>query len=321
MTQKIPINRIPASELLRDEAPMINDAQSAIDQGLSAFQGGTIDHSLLQDDPDLANPHQSAFAQTMNNAAAQEVAQEPTEAKPARETNKEYNLRMMREQKEAVESELKQLKQQMGYQQQHEYQHPIQYNNNQRYNFAQQPQQQQYDLSKIADDALLEGRDFKLYLNQAKEELRQELQGVKAESAATAATARLRMQYNDFDQVVSKENIKDFAAARPPLYRSMLSNPDMYDAGDSAYWMIKKFILEEDGQTSHNQQYQPQRQNYDDSQQRIQQNLQRPRTAAKIGTQGEATTLGRLTEGRRVLTESDKQRTRELLEKTRKFGY
>lgn len=346
IANKIPINRVPASE-------MIHDTQSAIQAGLNDFQdsGMLADASLMRDDSELSrNPniqaapkksYKTSHADQLNQDISQHggeiqetiepvrgdiettsseqsvdqpIQERQTLQQPKQETQKEFNIRILRQKAEEAEERAARLENMLKQQQQYQqYQQPNQYQQ-QQYQQQVQPQEERIN---IEDDALIEGKQLKKYIQQLENKFTKNLQQVNRHAIESAAEARLKSQFSDFENVVSVENIKNFAAIYPEEYRSMQSNPDIYAQGKTAYTMIKNLgIL--DVNTP-----QPQR-NYQDTDRRIANNLSRPRTASQVGSQPDSSTLGSLGSysngGRRVLSEADKQRVRENLKQKRQFS-
>ena len=231
---------------------------------------------------------------------------------PKKESQKDFNMRTMREQKEAAERKMKEMEnaynQRQQWEMQQQYKQP-QYN---------QPQQQTTDEINIADEELIDGRQLKKILAQAEQRNNERIQRLAQESAAMAAATRLKTQFTDFDRVVNTDAMKDLATIYPEEYQAALATKDVYAAGKTLYNMIKNFgILD-----MHDAPAPAQKQNtYQDQDRRIQNNLTKPRTAAKVGMQADGSTLGQLGDySRRVLTEADKDRVRQRLQQSRMYS-
>lgn len=341
-TNTATLTRIPVDKS-RSPSELIQDTQSAIDYSMNSFSqdaGMMADRSMLTDDPELnrapanrplkemgtkshaaalqdttetTESEPSAFVEAMTATDNQEptvVAQAPVVTK--KETQKEFNIRMLREQKEAAERRAQDaenaLKQRQQWEAQQQYKQP-------NYN---QHQQQTNDEITIADEELIDGRQLKKILAQAEQRNNERIQRISQEAAAMAAATRLKTQFTDFDRVVSTDAIKDLATIYPEEYQAALATKDVYAAGKTMYNMIKNFgILD-----MHDAPVVQQKQNtYQDQDRRIQNNLARPRTAAKVGMQADGSTLGQLGDySRRVLTEADKERVRDRLKNARMYS-
>jgi hypothetical protein len=156
---------------------------------------------------------------------------EPTPATPA-PSDKEINIRNLRDRAEQAERRAADLERTI------------------QQNMAQQKatKLELVDDDDIAvdDDSLVEGKHLKkMYKKQNQElkEIKRMLEESSTKSSSANAEWRLKTQYTDFDSVVNEDNIRKLAALKPALYRSMLSNPDLYDKGETAYDMIKTLVL------------------------------------------------------------------------------
>ena len=242
---------------------------------------GTKSHADALNEP----TEQSAFVEAItsaDNAEQPVVAEAPVISK--KESQKEFNMRMMREQKEAAERKLKEMENAYNQRQQWE----AQQHYKQQYN---QPQKQIQDEITIADEELIDGRQLKKILAQAEQRNNERIQRIAEEAAANAAATRLKTQFSDFDRVVNTDAIKDLATIYPEEYQAALATKDVYAAGKTMYNMIKNFgILD-----MHDAPVVQQKQNtYQDQDRRIQNNLVKPRTAARVGMQADGSTLGQL---------------------------
>jgi hypothetical protein len=146
-------------------------------------------------------------------------SQETQEAspQPKEDNSKEYNFRKMRERLEQLEQE------------------------NQRYREIKQASQEE----ELGEDDLVEGRHFKKGLNEIKEMIRQkELESVPE---------KLRGKFEDFDQVVTKENLEKLKDTEPELFFSIQSGDGrsangLYAKGVAAYKTLKSLGYSPDGQ-------------------------------------------------------------------------
>jgi hypothetical protein len=107
------------------------------------------------------------------------------------------------------------------------------------------------------------------------------------------AELRLKSQFPDFEAVVTVDNLKKLAATKPALHRVILANQDAYDAGYTAYEVIKNSGLID---TS-----------YAEQDRKIEENKYKPRAAANAAPQVGDSPLSRVGDyDRRVLTEDRK---------------
>lgn len=134
--------------------------------------------------------------------------------------DKEYNFRQLREGKKQLEEENNRLKDQIR---------EISQKNSTDENI------------EIADDDLAEGKHLKkLY-----KEIRQLQTFIKQKDVETIPE-RLKSRFNDFDQVVTKENIEKLKTSEPELYKSITSGDDLFSKGVSAYKALKAFGIASD---------------------------------------------------------------------------
>ncbi len=106
-------------------------------------------------------------------------------------------------------------------------------------------QQQEEEDFQIEPDALAEGKHLKKVMQKIKR-LEDENRKHRQQSTVDMTEARLKMQYPDFDKVVSKESIESLRQSYPEIAESIHSNPDIYKRAVSAYTIIQKMGLYED---------------------------------------------------------------------------
>lgn len=150
----------------------------------------------------------------MSEELNQPVEQPVQEAKSERD----YNFKMMRERAEAAERRAADIEAQ--YAARHQKHVGISENND--------------------DDGDLVEKRYVRKLERELEKTREERQADKA----ALSERLLRQAYRDFDDVVSTENIEKLARKKPATYRSIQSNPDLFDKGEAAYDAIKTFLVE-----------------------------------------------------------------------------
>jgi len=217
----------------------------------------------------------------------QEVAQEQVQEQPVQQASpekahQEQNWKLLRERADAAERRAQELER------------LIQMNMN-----AQQPKEVQPDQEddlELNDDMYIEGKQFKKYIKNLKQDLnntKKQLEEFNKRSSQTNAEMHLKSQFTDFESIVTEENMKKLAAQKPSLYRSIMSTPDMYDRGVTAYEMIKSSGLSIG--------------EYDSQNRRLEENRSKPRSAANVAPQAGETPLARVGDyDRRILTEARK---------------
>ena len=224
-------------------------------------------------------------------AAEQQIAEQPKQT----ESQKEYNFRALRERAEAVErrnAELERLLQ-------------MNMSQNQQSTKMQIEEDDDFDVS---DDSYIEGKQFKKYVNNLKKELKktkQQFEEYSAASSLTNAEIRLKSQFNDFDLVVSADNLSKLKDQKPALYRSIMANQDIYDRGYTAYELIKSAGLSGS--------------EYAEQDRKLEENRSKPRAVANANPQSGDTPLARIGDyDRRILSEERKEQLRRQVEEAKR---
>lgn len=178
-------------------------------------------------------------------------AQSPEESSPQKEiSDKEKNFLRMRETKEQLERENRELKQAIQ-------------------SHAQPKTSEDEEDSGIDDDDIVEGKAYnKLY--KKVESLERSYQ---IDKIATVPD-RLKSKFSDFDQVVTQENVEKLKQAEPELYSSITSGSDLYAKGVSAYKTLKALGIATPSQ------------DYSSDKEMVQQNQIKPRSAQAVKGQG-----------------------------------
>ena len=169
---------------------------------------------------------------------AQEQAEiEPTQnevaqAAPQPESDKEINLRILRERSERAEKERDEAVR---------YMRDMQAQMNQRNAppVEQEDDEPEYTLS---EDALVEGKHLAAY-NKKIRRLEEQINSYQQYNNSVTTETRLKAQYPDFDRVVSKENVEALKAQYPELAHSLSANPDLYTKAVSTYTLMKKLNI------------------------------------------------------------------------------
>lgn len=105
------------------------------------------------------------------------------------------------------------------------------------------PVQEEDDLG-IGDGDLAEGKHLKT-LNREIKQLKSQLK----EQQISTIDSRLQLQYPDFGQVVTAENIETLKQTDPELAATLRHNPDPYQQGIAAYKLLKRLGISQE-QTS-----------------------------------------------------------------------
>jgi len=230
--------------------------------------------------------------------AEEVVDQQPQESPDMPEsrplTQKEVNHRILRERAEAAERRAADLEYQLQQRQMQQVAHDT-------------IPEDDDALLDINDDAYVEGHQVKKYLKKMNDRVAKATRRLEEEAQKTSikvAETNLKYQFTDFDKVVTKENLEKLSRTKAPLFRSIMANPDIYDRGYSAYEAIKNLIPEN---------------NYEAVDRKLEENRQRPRSAAAVAPQTGDTPLSRAGDyDRRVLTEERKAQLRKQVEEAKR---
>jgi hypothetical protein len=235
------------------------------------------------------------FAQEVQEVIEQQpVSNGIMQESPKQESSKEINARILRERAEAAERRAAELEYQIKLQQQQQ--------------APRQVVEEEDDGFDISDDAYVEGHQVKKYLKKLNQKVTQAARRFEEETQRNAmnyAESSLRNQFNDFEQVVTKENLEKLSRTKAPLFRSIMSNQDIYDRGYSAYEAIKNLGILDNS--------------YEQVDRKLEENRQRPRSAASAPAQTAETPLSRVGDyDRRVLTEERKAQIRRQVEEAKR---
>lgn len=231
------------------------------------------------------------------NEIVQEATEESTEeiveqSEPTREEFNEKNMREMRVRKEQAEKErdeayalLQKMKQDKAPKEQ------------------QAPEEDEDDDLGISEDDLVEGKHLRKVVKEFKQ-LKKELKNYQQATTSTTVETKLKQKYNDFDKVVSKENVEALVKEYPELGDTLRSNADLYSQAVSAYTMIKKMgIYVED--------------KFSGDRAKAEQNSAKPRPLASVSPQQGDSPLTRVNAFANGLTEELKIQMRKEMEEAR----
>lgn len=161
---------------------------------------------------------------------------------------------------------------------------------------VQEDQESDLDLN-IKDDELAEGKHLQKLKTTIKR-LEAKQKQIEEMSYTNSAESRLRTKYNDFDKVMTLDNIKTFSAAYPELAESINSSQDLYSKAVSAYTLIKRFGIYDD-------------QPYEAEKVRAVANTAKPRPLTSVGAQQGDSPLSRANAFANGLTDELKKQLRE----------
>ena len=212
------------------------------------------------------------------------------------DSQKESNMRILRERAENAERRALELERM------------VQMNMSQQQSSKMQIDDSDDDFD-LSDDTYIEGKHLKKYVKNLKQELkntRKQFEEYNQQTAMTNAEIRLKDQFNDFDSVVTKENLEKLNQQKPALSRTIYANTDIYDRGYTAYELIKNSgIIADD---------------YQSLDRKVEENRSKPRSAANAAPQAGDTPLTRVGDyDRRILTEDRKDQLRRQVEEAKRY--
>lgn len=130
---------------------------------------------------------------------------------------------------------------------------------------SQKQAQQEEDDFDIDDDEFVEGKHVKKLL--------QRVENMFQKKEAETIPDRLKMKYNDFDQVVTPDNVERLKTSEPELYETIISGKNLYNKGVAAYKALKSMgIYKED--------------TYKETKEQVQKNQSKPVSTQAIKGQG-----------------------------------
>lgn len=185
--------------------------------------------------------------------AQEEQQPSQTESQPQSQdtsaNDKEYNFNQLRKSKEQLESRVQELE--------------TYFKNLQEEKSAPAPE----DDFGIADEDLAEGKHLKKVYSELKN-LKNQIQ----QERLASIPERLKTKFEDFEQVVSVENIEKLKKEEPELYSTLTAGNDLYAKGVAAYKAVKALGYS-------NKELETQKQ-------QVQQNHNKPMSAHSIRGQG-----------------------------------
>jgi adenylate cyclase class IV len=178
-----------------------------------------------------------------------EVAPEPMRVQAPQESEGERNFRVLRQEKSRVEKERDEMQRKLK-------------------ELEAKAESEEFT---VGDDDIVEGKHLTKTIKEVRK-LREEVRTYQAQAAAMSVESRLRNSYNDFDKIVTADNIKKLGEQYPELAVSIDATHDLYDKAASVYTLIKKFGLNESDP-------------YMEEKQRVQANAVKPRPLASVSPQ------------------------------------
>lgn len=168
----------------------------------------------------------------------------------------------------------------------------------------QQPVQQEQNYH-LAPDDLVEGKHY----NQTQQEIKetqQEIKDLKRELHLTTTQLRLKAEFHDFANVVTKENVEELKRIDPDIARVLETSTDLEAIARIAYKSIKNSVLTTQSDP------------YIDDKLRAQANANKPRSLASVSPQQGESPLSRANAFANGLTDELKQQLLKEMEEARR---
>jgi chromosome segregation ATPase len=111
--------------------------------------------------------------------------------------------------------------------------------------------EQQSEEFTLGNDDIAEGKHLKKIHQKISSEiksLKEELYNYRQQSTAATTEARIKATYQDFDSIVTADNLAALRDSHPELASTLQSSPDLYSQAVSAYTMIKRLGIAADKQ-------------------------------------------------------------------------
>jgi len=176
----------------------------------------------------------SPDAQNHDSQNLQSNSEESESRSTHRESDKEINFKAMREQMKAMESEKQRIIAERD-----EYKSAFFSHVKPK---APEPQEEVDELADVGDDDWMTKKQARaLAERQARAIVKESLKSYEEQRTRDQLPDRLKKEFADFDEVVTKENIEYLRANKPHIAASLASTNDPYAKAASAYEFIKLF--------------------------------------------------------------------------------
>jgi len=156
----------------------------------------------------------------------------------------------------------------------------------------------------LEPDAIAEGKHISRVNNKIRK-LEDQLKSYQQQSHESVTEAKLKAKYQDFDKVVSKENVEALRSSHPEIWATINSTSDLYNKAVSAYTLIKELRLVPDD-------------SFDVDKIAVQKNASKPRPLTSVSPQQGDSPLSRANAFAGGLTEDLKDQLRKEMELARR---
>jgi len=173
--------------------------------------------------------------------------QNDSENTEPKEGSKEFNFARLRQKNENLERQIYELRE--------------------RLERKETPPQEPDELDSLADDDILTKKQAERLAEKRAEE---QIKKILAEKEKASLPEKTRSQYQDFDQIMTLENVKKFEQTEPGLAAACASAPNPWEA---TYKIIKKFMAPDSVKPNKNDQI-------------AEENLSKPLSSNSVGRRG-----------------------------------
>lgn len=225
----------------------------------------------------------------------QEHANQPVQQEHKQESEADRNWKLMRERAENAERRIQELERYFKDAEER----------NQKQNMVreEEPEEEYSD-----PDAFVDRKGLRRELTAREKKLREELEEQRKrleQMTVQSAEQRLYDRYKDFDDVVNDDNMNKLAKMKPSAYRAIYASEDIFDRGELAYDLLTTYGIAK---------------RKDELDEKLQQNQQKPRSAATVAPQTADTPLSRIGDfDRRNLTEERKAQLRRQVAEAKRY--
>lgn len=182
-------------------------------------------HEISEPELEIASEQEPSPEETPQNTYFEE---------PVQETNKERNMRALRESREQSERERLRVEKERdeALRRARELED--------RYNVKHKQTHDDSDDIGIGEDDLVEGKHVKMVAKQVND-LKKQLEYYKQQAQQQTLESRIRSEFPDFEKVVTPDNIAILKHLKPRQAALLDSSNDMYATAATAYEMIKEY--------------------------------------------------------------------------------
>lgn len=216
---------------------------------------------------------------------------------PAQESQQVRNFRQLREKAERLERERNEYMDRLA---------ALELQKKQQQE-AQQPEEEDLNFT-IREDEFAEGKHLSK-MSKKLARMETQMRQYQQQALEAAAQARLKAEFPDYDQVICHDNIEELKARYPEIANTLHTNPDLYSKASATYTIIKKMGIYQD------------RHIMAANEQRIKENLAKPRSLSSINPQkgdGPLTRVNAFAQG--LTPELEKQLRKEMAESIANYG-